>query len=97
MKPYVKVKLQTGFFKRADFKLKIAPEGLAFISDSKDGGEIFISTESIKSVTFIESNLRMEVLTDTLTDAYFMDESNWLCSMKALNEKLGVKVIYEFS
>ena len=97
MKPCVRVKLRTGFFQRTDFKLKIAPEGLAFKSVSKDGGDVFISVESIKSVTFFGSNLRMEVSTDTLTDAYFMNESDWLRSMTALKEKLGVKVICEFS
>jgi len=37
----------------------------------------------------------MQVSSDTLTDAYFMNKSDWLCSMKALKEKLGAKVICE--
>jgi len=97
MKPCVKVKLQTGFFERTDFKLKIAPEGLVFKSVSKDDSEIFISAASIESVTFFESNLKMEVSADSLTYAYFASESDWLGAMKELREKPCVKVICEIN
>ena len=97
MKPFVKVKLQTGFFERTDFKLKIAPGGLVFKPVSKGGSEIFISAASIELVAFFESNLKMEVAAAGLTDAYFASESDWLGAMKEIKEKPGVKVICEIN
>ena len=97
MKTTIKVKIQTGFFERTDFKLKITAEGLTFKSTAKDRGEITISAASVKSVTFYERKLKMEIYADVLTDAYFANESDLLDAMKAMKENIAAKIICEIN
>ena len=97
MKTSVTVKLQTGFFERTDFKLIIAADGLVFKPIAKTGNELVISGASIKTVTFYEAKLKMEIHSDKLTDVYFANENDWQYAMKALKEKSGVKIICELN
>ena len=97
MKTSVKVKLQTGYFERTPCRLKAVAEGVAFKPSTKGGGEISISAASIKSVTFYEANLKMEIQTDCLTEAYFANENDWLDAMRALREVLGMKITCEMN
>jgi len=93
----INVKIQTGFFERTDFKLKITAESLALKPTAKDRDEISISAASVKSVTFYGMKLKMEIQTDVLTDAYFANESDWLDAMKAMKEKIAAKIICEIN
>ena len=97
MKTTINVKIQTGFFERSDFKMKITADSLTFKPTAKDRVEISISAASVKAVTFYETKLKMEIQSDVLTDAYFANESDWLDAMKALKEKTGVKIICEIN
>jgi len=97
MKTSVAVKLQTGFFERTDFKLIIAADGLVFKPIAKIGNELVISGASIKTVTFYEAKLKMEIHSDSLTDAYFKNENDWIDTMKTLKEKTGIKLICEMN
>ena len=97
VKHSVAVKLQTGFFERTDYKLKITAEGLTLTSVAKEKGKISIPAGSIKEITFYEAKLKMEVQTKELTDAYFASESDWLDAMRVLKEKLSVKIICEMN
>jgi len=97
MKPGAAVKLQTGFFKRSDYKLLITAEELTFKPVSKGDDKISIPAGSIKEITFVEAKLKMEIQTKELTDAYFANESDWLDAMKAIKETLGIKIFCELN
>ena len=97
MKTAINVKIQTGFFERTDFKLKVTAEGLSFQPTAKDRAEISISAQSVKSVTFYELKQKMEIQTDVLTDVYFANESDWLEAMKAMKENIAAKIICEMN
>ena len=95
MKTSVDVKIQTGFFERTDFMLNIAAGSLVLKPIAKSGESISIPTSHIKSITFYEMKLKMEIQADVLTDAYFKSEGDWLDAMKALREETGVIIICE--
>ena len=97
MKTTINVKIQTGFFERTDFKLKITAEGLTFKPAAKDRADISLSAASVKSVTFYETKLKMEIQSNILTDAYFSNESDWLDAMKAMKENVSAKIICEIN
>ena len=97
MKRNVTVKLQTGFFERTDFKLKITTEGLTYKSVAKDGENISIPSGSIKAITFYEMKLKMEIQTKELTDTYFANKNDWLDAIKAIKETLGIKIFCELN
>jgi len=97
VKHSVAVKLQTGFFERTDYKLKITAEGLTFQPVLKDDDEISIPAWSIREVTFYEAKLKMEIHTKELTDAFFANEGDWLDAMKAIKEALGIKIFCELN
>ena len=97
MKTSVSVKLQTGFFERTDFELKITAEGLTFKPVAKDNDKFTIPAGNIREIIFIEKQLKMVVQTKEITDAFFANESDWLDSMKAIKETLGVKIICELN
>ena len=97
MKTTINVKIQTGFFKRTDFKLKVTAKSLTFKPTAKDRSEISISAASVKSVTFYEKKLKMEIQAAVLTDAYFANESDWLAAMKAMKENIAAKIICEIN
>jgi len=97
VKTTINVKLQTGFFERTDFKLKITAEGLAFKPTAKDRVEISLSAANVKSVTFYEMKRKMEIQSDVLTDVYFASESDWLDAMKAMKENIAAKIICEIN
>jgi len=91
------VKIQTGFFERTGFKLKITSENLTFKPTTKDRACISISAASVRSVTFYEMKLKMEIQADVLTDAYFSNESDWLDAMNAVKENIAAKIICEIN
>jgi len=93
----INAKIQTGFFERTDFKLKITSEGLTFTPTAKDGAEISIPAASVKSVTFYETKLKMEIQADVLTFAYYANESDWLEAMNAMKENIAAKIICEIN
>jgi len=97
MKTTIPVKLQTGFFERTDFKWKITANGLTFKPAAKGGETISIPAAGIKTITFYETKLRIEIQSDMLTDVYLTNESDWLDAMKALKEKIGVKITCEIN
>ena len=97
MKTTINAKVQTGFFERTDFKLKITAESLTFKPSAKDRAELSILAASVKSVTFYEKKLKMEIQADVLTDVYFASESDWLDAIKALKEKTTLKIICEIN
>jgi len=91
----VNVKIQTGFFQRTDYILSIAAGSLVLKPIAKSGETISIPTSYIKSITFYETKLKMEIQADVLTDAYFKNEGDWLDAMKVLREETGVIIICE--
>ena len=95
MKTSVNVKVQTGFFERTDFKLKAAAEGLTFTPAEKDGAAISIPAARIRSIIFHEVRLRVEILADGLTEAYFANADDWLDALKTAKETLGMKIVCE--
>ena len=97
MRKSVKVELQTGLFKRTDFKLKATAAGLTFTPSAKGDDEILIPAASIKEVALYEVKLKMEVQADTLTEVYFANSENLLDTLKALKENIGAKVVCEFN
>ena len=97
MKAGVNVKVQTGYFERTDFKMKAGTEGFTFTPAAKGGAAISISAENIKSVTFQEVRLKMEIQANDLTETYFTNAGDWFDTMKVLKEKLGAKVVCEMN
>jgi len=97
MRKNVNVRVQTGFFKRTDFKLKAAAEGLTFIPSAKGGDKITIPAANIKDVTFYEAKLKMEIQADILTDAYFASADDLHNAMNELKEELSVKIVCVFN
>ena len=93
----INVKIQTGFFERTDFNLKITAESLTFKPIAKDRACISISAASVKSVTLYEMKLKMEIHADVFTDVYFANESDWLDAMKAMKENIAAKIICEIN
>ena len=97
MKTGVTVKLQTGFFERADFELKITAEGLTYKPVAKNTDMISIPAGSIKEITFYEVKLKMEIQTKEITDTYFANASDWVDAMRSIKEKLGIKIFCELN
>jgi len=93
----INVKIQTGFFERTDFKLKITADSLTFKPTAKDRSDISISAARVKFVTFYERKLKMEIQADVLTDVYFANESDMLEAMKAMKENIAAKIICEIN
>ena len=97
MKTSVTVKLQTGLFEWTNFKLKATAQDLTFKPTAKSVAAISIPASSIRVITFYEEKLKMEIQTDTWTDAYFMNNEDWFETMMALKKALGLKLICEIS
>ena len=97
MRRSVNVKLQTGFFRRTDCKLKTTAEGLTFTPTVEDAGKIFISAANIKSVTLYEEKLKMEISAESLTEVHFASSDDWLDTMRTLKENIDTKIVYEFN
>ena len=93
MKTSVSVKVQTGYFERIDFKLKAAAQGLTFKPSAKGVGAISIPAASIRSITFHEMRLKMEIRADSLTEVYFTNVRDWQETMTEVKETLGMKII----
>ena len=97
MKSGVNVKVRTGYFERMNFKIKIGVDGFTFTPAAKGGTAISIPTASIRSVTFQEVRLKMEIQADDLTETYFSDTGDWFDAIKELKEKLGAKIVCEMN
>ena len=97
LKKSVIVKVHTGYFERIDFKLKAAAEGLTLKPSAKGGVTISIPAETIRSITFYEVMLKMEIQAADLTEVYFKNERDWLESMADVKETLGLKIICEMN
>ena len=93
----VVVKLQTGFFERTPFKLKITAEGLAFRPSTNNHKALSIPAADIKSVTFYENRLKLEIEARVITEVYFTNSIDWLYAMKALKETLQIKILCEMN
>jgi len=97
MKTSVTVKLQTGLFEWTNFRLKATAQGLTFRPTAKGVAAISIPASSIRVITFYEEKLKMEIQTDTWTDAYFINGDDWFETVIALKAALGLKLICELS
>lgn len=93
----INVKLQTGFFERTPCKLKATNEGLILKPSARNSAAFPIHAASIRSIVFYEANLKMEIHTDELTEAYFANDDEWLDAMMALKETLGMKIVCELN
>jgi len=93
----VVVKLQTGFFERTPFKLKITAEGLVFKPTTNNRDSLTIPVEDIKSVTFYEKKQKLEVEAKDITEVFFTNESDWLYAMKVFKETLCIKIVCEMN
>ena len=97
MKTSVKVKMQTGLFTRTVFMLEVTADGLTFTPESEGIKKISIPGASIKSITFQEAFLKMEVEADSVTEVFFIYADEWLDMMRMFKKTLGKKVVCEMN
>jgi len=95
MKTSVSTKVQTGFFERTEYKLKASAEALTFEPASNCGAAFSIPASGIRSVTFHEAGLKMEIQADGMTEAHFASADDWSDAMNLIKETLGLKIVCE--